>query len=107
LESKDPVLISVDAQALTKHQSILQKEQQEAQSLELLFSAWYQQAIFDDTVDPEVIKGLQERIARQEEYIQNRIRLLESMADQFRNLSNHTGDKLDEIRQILYSLDGE
>lgn len=99
------MFVSVDIQQLDAHQAILREELKEADALEELLNRWYSQAAQAPTADLTSVKEMLERVKRQKEYIQNRMRFLETTSDKFLALTHRLDDTLSEARQMLQAQD--
>ena len=97
------MLVSVDIKRIRNHISILQEEQKESQALVECLTMWHKQAVLDGVSDIGLIEKHLHIACNQVTNVQQRIVLLESIADEFASVKNVTAKLLEDAKNVANS----
>lgn len=89
------MLVSVNTARIQSHLSILQEEKREAARLVEYLYGWYELAVLAEPIYANAIKENLRTAENQEQYIQNRIDLLESIVSRFSNVLQQSESLID------------
>ena len=97
-------MFEINISKIHDHDMLLQKELREAKEFVQYLNFWSERASLDGSADPNLIRQHQKIIQNQAEFIQNRIALLEQIAEKM-SLVIHSADRqLDEARDTAVSV---
>lgn len=99
------MFLSIDINRLDRHITILEREQKEVRAILELLQRQFDVATADILIGGSSLREILECLRNEEEYIDQRIKLLENAASSFENSNKSNSRTIDEIYQKLNGLD--